>query len=341
LTGLSEAEAQAIDLGDYQGWVFVSKRDTSETIRILRTCVPVKAIANTDIPTLHKADYLDNIKNKLRRIDHHGIAVVENGILEGLVTSSLLLDPPKQQVILIDHNENSQSAEGIEQAEIIEIIDHHRLGSVKTAKPIYVYSRPLGSSCTLVWQHFEMADIEPPKEIASLLLSGILTDTVILKSPTTTSEDILAAELLSRLCGLDIATWGREIFVHAPSLDNANPEDIVSTDLKIYTEHGCRFGISQMEVITLQGLSAIQAAYLSALEKLKTKLHLDWTMLMITDISLEESILLSSYFEPAQVYLRYHTLGDSVWHLPGVLSRKKQLLPEVLRVLELSDALPS
>jgi manganese-dependent inorganic pyrophosphatase len=336
LTGLSVAEAQAIDLQDYQGWVFVSHRDTSETIRILRTSVPVKAIANTQMPTLNKAEYLDTIKSKLRRIDHHGIAVVENGRLCGLVTSSRLVDPPKHQLILIDHNEMAQSIDGVEQAEIIEIIDHHRLGSVKTSKPIYVYARPLGSSCTLVWQHFEMADITPEPDIAALLLAGILTDTVILKSPTTTPEDILAAELLARMANLDISEWGRDIFRHAASLVSSNPDEVVSADMKTYVEYGSKVGIAQVEVVTLEDLSMVKTQYFKALDNLKAKHSLNWAMLMITDISKEESILLSTDFSPANQFMRYHESNTGVWLMPGVLSRKKQLLPEVLRVLELA-----
>lgn len=334
LTGMSAAECENLVIGDFEGWIYVSEVDTAETIRLLRTSIPAGAIACQNLPTFSPNAFLKDVKKTLMNIDHHAIAIVEDGYLKGLVTSSCLIDPPKYQVIMVDHNETAQSAEGIEQAEIIEIIDHHRLGSVRTTKPIYVYSRPLGSSCTLVYQHFQMHDIEPDADIAGLMLSGILTDTVILRSPTTTSEDILAASVLAKIAGLDLAEWGKEIFSHAASLAMSDPSDAVNTDFKVYSEYGYKVGISQMEVITLNDLDQFRAGYIKAIAEQKQKHRLDWAMLLITDIISEKSILLCTEAVEMEALLVYQRLSDGTYYLPGILSRKKQLLPEILRVLE-------
>lgn len=334
LTGMSEGDCNNLDYSNFEGWIYISAVDTAETIRLLRTSIPAKAIADKSLPSVAPWDYLHDVKKTLLSLNHHGVAVVENGKLLGLVTSSCLIDPPKNQVIMVDHNEFNQSAEGIEQADIVEIIDHHRLGSIRTTKPIYVYSRPLGSSCTLIFQHFQMYDIEPTPQIAALLLSGILTDTVILRSPTTTEEDVLAAEVLAKVAGLNLYDWGKNIFSHAASLAIIKPDDAVQTDFKIYQEYGYRVGIAQMEVITLNDLEQYEKSYLEAIERTKQKFALDWAMLMVTDIVSERSILLSSHFPPVSHVLLYHLLEEGVYDLPGVLSRKKQLLPEILRVLE-------
>lgn len=337
LTGMANVDCCHLDLNRFKGWIYVSEVDTAETIRLLRISIPAKAIANKTLPTLRRQDKLADIKRTLMNIDHHGIAVLEGGKLAGLVTGSRLIDPPRHRVIMVDHNEIAHSVDGIEQADVVEIIDHHRLDTIRSATPIYVYADPLGSSCTLVYKHFRAYKLDPPPEIASLLLAGILSDTLILRSPTTTPEDIEAAEELSRLSGLNLNDWGTEIFRHAASLSATDPDEAIARDFKIYKEEGYRVGISQMEVITLRDLSQVRSAFLDSLSRTKEKYSLDWAMLLITDIIEEESILLSTDFAPA-ADLSYHRIAENTFHLPDVLSRKKQLLPEVLYVLKTSRA---
>jgi manganese-dependent inorganic pyrophosphatase len=332
LTGMSHEECEKLDTRGFQGWIYISDVDTSETIRLLRTTIPVKAIAYTRQPTLKASDNLTEVKKILMKLDHHGLAVLDGRKLLGLVSSSCLIDPPKHKVIMVDHNEAAQSVEGIEQAEVIEILDHHRLGAIRTTNPIYVYARPVGSSCTIVYKHFLSSGIQPPPHIAALLLSGILSDTIILRSPTTTPVDTKAAEELAKLAKLNLQDWGTEIFRHAASLSSANPDVAITSDFKIYTEHNYRVGIAQMEVITLNDFSNLETDYLEALNRTKQKFALDWALLMITDIIGEESILLCTDF-PLADNLIYHRLDKHTFHLPGVLSRKKQLLPEILHVL--------
>jgi manganese-dependent inorganic pyrophosphatase len=333
LTGMGSQDCSELDLSGFQGWIFVSEVDTAETIRLLRISIPTKAIANRDLPVLAPDARLDEIKSTFMKLSHHGIAVLQDRKLLGLVTSSCLIDPPRHKVIMVDHNEPAHSVEGLEQAEIIEIIDHHRLDTIRSRTPIYVYADPLGSSCTLVWKLIRGRGLTPPPEIAALLLSGLLSDTIILRSPTTTAEDRVAAEELASLAGLEVQAWGTEIFAHAASLSVTDPDEAVGRDFKVYTESGYRVGIAQIEVITLRDFEETKDAFLEALGKVKEKFSLDWAMLLVTDIIAGESMLLGTPFRLSS-RLIYHRLDEHSFLLPDVLSRKKQLLPEVIYALK-------
>ena len=332
LTGMKDTDCCELDLSGFKGWIFVSEADTAETIRLLRISIPAKALANRDLPVIAPQDNLDSIKRILMKLDHHGVAVVEDCRLLGLVTSSRLIDHPRHRVIMMDHNETAHSVEGIDQADIVEIIDHHKLDTIRSSKPIYVYSDPLGSTCTLVYNLYRPKGIAPPPEIAALLLSGILSDTLILRSPTTTEEDVSAAQKLAEIANMDIQEWGSEIFRQAASLRILEPDTATLQDFKIYKEEGWKVGISQIEVITLKDLDEVKNALLEALSRVRAKFSLDWALLLITDISAGESMLLSTEFRFA-ADLVYHRVDAHTFHLPDVLSRKKQLLPEVLFAL--------
>jgi manganese-dependent inorganic pyrophosphatase len=334
LTGYSKEDTLPFDIGHFKGWIFVSEADTAETIRLLRTSIPVKAIANRDLPLMQRSDFVKKAKDLLKTTNYRGLPVVEDNHLIGLVNSSSLVDPPRKKVIMVDHNEFSQSVDGIENAEICEIIDHHRISMVKTSNPIYIYAKPLGSTCTLVYQHYLSYQLEIPSKIAGLLLAGILADTVILKSPTSTAEDRTAAESLALIAGVDLIEFGKDIFSHTLNLTNTDACHVINEDLKIYTEHDIRIGIAQVEVVTLSDLDDVKDRFLQALEKCRYDLNVHWLMLLVTNILEEDSYLLSSVFPEGEKHLLYEKREEHVYHLPGILSRKKQLLPEILRVLE-------
>jgi manganese-dependent inorganic pyrophosphatase len=334
LTGFNKEDTIPFDISQFKGWLFISEADTAETIRLLRTSVPVKAIANRSLPLIKRTDFVRKAKEMLKTTNYRGLPVVEGNRLYGLVNSSSLVDPPRKKVIMVDHNEFSQSADGIENAEICEIIDHHRINIMKTTNPIYIYAKPLGSTCTLVYQHYLSYKIEIPPRIAALLLAGILTDTVILKSPTSTSEDRTAAEQLARITNLDVTEFGRDIFSHTPNLTNRDAVQVINEDLKIYTEFGITVGIAQVEVVTLSDLDEVKERFLGALEKCRYDLNVQWLMLLVTNILTDDSYLLSSIFPEGEKHLIYEMSSERVYHLPGILSRKKQLLPEILRVLD-------
>lgn len=334
LTGIETGTSVDIDFSSYKGIVYLSDVDTAETVRLLRLCSPVEDIMNRDYLQVQSDDDYDSTKRTLVGSDQRGLPVFTGNRFEGIVTRRCFIERPCKRLILTDHNETDQSIDGANQAEIVEIIDHHRLGAGKTKKPIYVHASPVGSTCTLVWQHYHAFGITPSRDIATLLLSGILSDTVILKSPTTTAEDRAAAKQIAQLAGLNIDTWGKEIFAQNEALTTMAPEQIINGDFKVYEQQDIAVGIGQVEVQTFGELPEIQSALLEALENKKNDQKLDWTMLLVTNVLKQDSELLVTAFPRGEKHLFYTKIEDGLYSLPGVLSRKKQLLPEIFRIID-------
>jgi len=334
LTGINGEADIDIDFSGYKGWVYISELDTAETLRNLQLSIPAKTFIKNDLPHLTEEDYLDSAGDTLLSVDHKGLPVVQDGRLIGILTRSDLIKKVQRELILMDHNELSQAVDGADGSKIVEIVDHHRLGTIKTKTPIDFFAKPVGSTCTLVFQLYKINSQEPDKETAAVLLSGILSDTVILKSPTTTKQDTDAVHELSGIAGLDFEKYGVELFASTDNLKSRKPKDIIETDFKIFNEYEKTVGIGQVEVVNLEELEGVKEKILKGLEIVKNEKGLNWSMLLVTDIIREESVLLTSGFEPAEKLLSYKQSGEKRFYLPGVLSRKKQLLPEVLRVLE-------
>ena len=244
----------------------------------------------------------------------------------------MFLKAPSYKVIMVDHNESRQSISGIESATVVEIVDHHRLDATKTNLPIFIDTEPLGSTCTIVYQMFLRNNIVPDEYTARVMLTGLISDTLILKSPTTTAVDRETAAALAKICKVDIDAFGREMFSHVESLATRNPEKAILSDFKRYTEKGVMMGIGQCEVTTLDDIEDYKATYLSTLENVREKNGLNWAAVMITNVLKEHSILITTGFK-AEKYLPYTKLEDKVFDMPGVMSRKKQLLPEMLYAL--------
>jgi len=334
LTGIKGESDIDIDFTGYKGWVYISELDTAETMRNLQLSIPAKFFMNTNVPQLSETDYLDAAGDILMSVDHKGLPVTNEGRLIGILTRSDIIKKVQKELILMDHNELSQAVDGAETGKIIEIVDHHRLGTIKTKTPIHFFAKPVGSTCTLVYQQYKMNNIEPNQKTAGIMLSGILSDTVILKSPTTTNQDIQAVKELAEIAGLDFEKYGVEVFSSTDSLKSRKTEDIISTDFKVFSEYGKTVGIGQVEVVNLEELDGVKEELLLELGKVKSEKQLVWSMLLVTDIIREESVLLTSGYAPAEKLISYKQSGDRRFYLPGVLSRKKQLLPEILRVLE-------
>jgi manganese-dependent inorganic pyrophosphatase len=334
LTGYEVGETPDVDFSGFAGSVYVSSCDTSETIRMLRLSLPVKQIMDAKPLCLTHDELFDAAKKTLLNTEYHGLPVLRNGRLVGIVTRASFIEKPRRKLILVDHNELSQAVAGAEDAEICEIIDHHRMGAEKTSTPIYIYSKPIGSTCSIVYSHFRMAGIEPDRETALLMLSGLLSDTMLLRSPTTTPEDRLYAPELARLAGVDLQEYGTLMLSLTASLKQADPMQMVTGDFKDYAEGGFLVGVGQVEVGTLADMSEVKANILGALERVCKERKLSWALLLVTDIISERSILLCSSWPAAEKEFPYKRLEENVYDLPGILSRKKQLLPEILRIID-------
>lgn len=337
LTGVMEPQEVDFDFSGYEGTVFVSHTDTAETVRLLRLSSPISSIMNTEYPELTDEHHFDEAKNMLVNSDLRGLPVFSAEEPErflGVVTRRRFIDRPRRKVIMVDHNEADQSIRGIEHAEIIEILDHHRLAAEKTRSPIYIAAKPVGSTCTIIYQHYLQSGIPVNSVTAQVLLAGLLSDTVILKSPTTTAEDRQAAVQLARIAGRTVEEFGEMIFKHTAVLSDLNPDEVIKADFKEYKEWGFKIGIGQVEVSTFQDLEDVLPQYHEALKKVQQTGHLDWTMLLVSNVFREHSKLLCTSLPNAEEKLVFKQESTGLFDLPAILSRKKQVLPEILRVLE-------
>ncbi len=330
----SKKELNEFDIDSYKGTIFVSPFDTAQTARRLSLSPPASYILNKNIKTVTEDNYISDAKELLSQTAFRALPVVnENKELVGIITRSDIIKKFAVKVILVDHNEMNQAINGIETAEILEIIDHHRLGTIKTTYPIFFYSKPVGSSCSLVYQLYQHYNVKISKTIALLLLSGILSDTVVLKSPTTTNEDIKIAKILAEIADKDLEAYGKEMFEITGTLNTRPVNEIVSGDFKIYEEFGVRFGIGQAETVNLNILEEKKREIYEELERTKKEKGLDWVMLLISDIIESNSLLLTTD-HPCDSMLPFERRDNNEFYLPNVLSRKKQLLPTILSILE-------
>lgn len=305
---------------------------------------PCKDAADTNVPKFpangHIRDFLNRI---LRDEDDEYWIVDETGLYYGIARQRDILNPPRLKIILVDHNEPRQSIAALEEAELLEILDHHRLGNPHTHTPIRFTVDIVGSTSTLVSEQTTEAGLSMPPALAGALLAGLLSDTLTLTSPTTTTRDNVAAERLARwafvggspLKGETIQSYGKAVLSAGAGLSNREPEEVVSTDIKTYEAGGFKFAIAQAEVTDLLELSEHLTPLRKAVDNLRDKRGLDFAMLLITDIVRGTSrLIISSSASPVLDDLPYPPLPDGTRDAPGVVSRKKQLLPVVLGLLE-------
>jgi manganese-dependent inorganic pyrophosphatase len=285
----------------------------------------------------------DSLSRILRDETDDYWVVDENGLYLGIARQRDILNPPRLKIILVDHNEPAQSIAAIEEADLVEILDHHRLGNQHTHIPIRFTVDTVGSTSTLVSEQTAEAGLSMPPELAGALLAGLLSDTLILTSPTTTPRDKDAAERLARwafvggspLKGETIESYGTTILSAGAGLSNRDPDEIVSNDVKAYEESGFKFAISQAEVTDLVQLAEYLEPLTNALNTLKDKQGLHFAMLLVTDVVRGSSrLILTSNAPPVLENLPYPPLPDGTRQAKGVVSRKKQLLPVVLGLLE-------
>jgi len=305
--------------------------------------LPCKDVCNTEVPAFKISGRIRDALNRILREEGDDFWVVdENGLYVGVCRQRDVLNPPRLQVILVDHNEPRQALANLEDAELLEILDHHRLGNPSTHTPIRFKVDIVGSTSTLVSEQIEEAGLSAPPQIAGMLLSGLLSDTLVLTSPTTTKRDKKAADRLGRwafvksspLAGETIQSYGQQVLDAGAGLSSREPDEVVSTDLKAYEAGDYRFAIAQAEVTDLLQLTEHLEALNAALKALRDKRALDFAMLMVTDVVRGSSRLLVTDEPPELSDLPYPAQTDGTRLAEGVVSRKKQLLPVVLGLLE-------
>jgi len=305
--------------------------------------MPSHEAADTGVPQFKSGTRIrDAINRVLREERNYFFVVDENNKYIGVSRQRDILNPPRVNVVLVDHNEREQAVGALDEADLVEIIDHHRLGNPDTREPINFSTEVVGSTSTIISERIEEAGFSAPPEIAAVLLSGVVSDTLLLTSPTTTDRDHKAAERLGRwafswdssLKGETVESFGEDVLKAGAGLSTRDPEEIVTTDLKTYHSGGMEFGIAQAEVTDLMQVNKHLQELEDALEKLRERQNLDFTMLMVTDVVRGSSRLIIINPPPTFDGLPYPTQSDGTRLAEGVVSRKKQLLPVVLSLLE-------
>jgi len=305
--------------------------------------LPIQQAVDTNVPKVNASTRIRDVLDRLLREEGDEFWVIdENGRYLGICRQKDLLNPPRIRVILVDHNEAQQSIPALEEAQLLEILDHHRLGNPSTHIPIKFTVDIVGSTSTLVSEKIETAGLSAPPALAGMMLAGLLSDTLILNSPTTTDRDRVAAERLGKwafvggsiLSGETILTFGQKVVVAGSGLSARTPAEVVSTDMKVYHSGHYQFAISQAEVSDLYEVTDNLARLQSALKDLRERKGLSFAMLMVTDVVRGSSRLLMDNPPPLLDNLPYTPMQDGTRLAEGMVSRKKQLLPVVLGLLE-------
>jgi len=305
--------------------------------------LPALQATTTKVPKFQATTRIRDVLNRLLREEGDEFWVLdETGRYLGICRQRDLLNPPRLRLVLVDHNEAQQAVASLDEADLLEILDHHRLGNPSTHVPIKFTVDIVGSTSTLVSERIEAAGLSAPPELSGMMLAGLLSDTLILTSPTTTERDREAAERLARwafvggsvLMDETIQSFGQKVLQAGAGLGARSPREVVSTDMKIYRTERYQFAIAQAEVSDLYELSEHLEQLNAALDGLREGKGLDFAMLMVTDVVRGSSRLLTVNAPPILDDLPYPPQADGTRLATGVVSRKKQLLPVVLGLLE-------
>lgn len=308
--------------------VLVSPYSTSPTSMLIAYSIPVSSMGDKDIRTVGINDTVSKIKEILKEAHCKYLPVVdeENKVI-GIISEHDLLHEPNIEVILVDHNELSQAIEGVENYTIQEVVDHHRIGAIPTKNPITFINRPVGSTSTQIAGMYKEYKIPIPKDIASLLLCGILSDTLILQSATTTDIDRETAEYLSSITDLDIKEIGNEILIAGSNVKGRDASELIHQDMKEYDEGKYAYTASQIEVGNPKEILERKAEFLAELEIERRSHKALFACLLVTDITKLSSHLLIVCDSKFEQFINFPKKEDNVYYLQGVVSRKKQLVP--------------
>lgn len=330
-SGFRPSEAIIHAAGKNGTSILVTDRDTASTTQLIRGARSIQSAVSTEFLSFSPETKLQAIKEKLKSNRDQVLFPVcdtETNRLIGVFSRADLVNPERPRLILVDHNEFSQAVTGADEADIIEVLDHHRLsGNLVTKEPIQFINKTVGSTCTIVGSAFRGYQIEPSRSIAICICAGIISDTLNLTSPTTTEEDRAVLEWASGLAGIDVAKFKEDFFSAGSVLRGSNIAEAVGSDRKEFEESGYRISISQVEEIGFDYFWPAREALQEELRNLIKEQNLDLACLMITDITLNDSILLIEAPVEIRQKIGYPRKDSHLFVLKGVVSRKKQLFP--------------
>jgi manganese-dependent inorganic pyrophosphatase len=307
------------------------------TVQLMTMSEPVSSIMTTSCPTVGLYTPMAEVRSKIVESDYRSVIVIDSDSrLIGFITRTDLLKPVRKMAILVDHNELSQAVDGIEEAEILEIIDHHRVGDISTTAPIYVYNDPVGSTCTVVAGIMFLYQTHIPKEIASILLSGILSDTLLLTLSTTTERDRVAAQRLTEIAGIDIQAYAKELLHESINIEDKSAAELIAADFKEFLIGGKKLGISQMMSLDCAEIDARERELVAELERLRSANNYDLTVLLVLNPlgKGQERILLRGETWIVEKAFNVKVVNDTCT-VSRVMSRKKDFIPAIGQVLSM------
>lgn len=326
--------------------LIVSPYDSATTAWVIRTASTIGTLVDRKFPSINADVRISELRKKFAASSAAAFIVVDDeGRLQGIITKTDLIKPVKTRLVLVDHNEMTQAVSGAEQVTITEIIDHHRLGSLNTPQPILFLNEPVGSTCTIVADLFRREGLTPTPQIAGIMMSGIISDTLHLNSPTTTEKDTDILQWLSGIAGENSRELADVIFSSGSVILTNPPEKVIRTDFKIYDEDSARFAVSQVEELGFGNFWKHARNLADALEDIRKNEHLLFACLLVTDVNTQNSLLLVKGEPEFVSRINYpHVEKDEIFDMPGVVSRKKQLIPYIgslIKEMQTDGAMPS
>lgn len=322
--------------------IIATTYDTYTAARLINQSMPISYFMTREhLITFNSDDYIDEIREVMASKRHRDFPILDkDGRYLGMISRRNLLGAKGKQVILVDHNEKNQAVAGIENAEILEIIDHHRLGTIQTMSPVFFRNQPLGCTATIIYQMYQEADIKVEPKIAGLLCSAIVSDTLLFRSPTCTPVDEMAARALADIAGIDIEKYAMEMFSAGSNLKDKSDEEIFYQDFKRFTSGKVTIGVGQITSLNGGELDKLKGRMEAFMEKALENNGLDMIFFMLTNILTETTELIcegqgalqlaGKAFHQDIELLEEEGLKEPVLRLPGVVSRKKQLIPELM-----------
>ena len=309
--------------------------DTYAAGKLISQCAPISYyMTRDDILKFTLVTPVADVLRVMAKVRHRYFPILdEDGKYCGMVSRRNVIALRKRRIILVDHNEATQAVEGFDQAEILEIIDHHRIGSLETSGPVYFRNQPVGCTATIITQMYDENGVDIPPQIAGLLLAAILSDTLAFRSPTCTPVDENAAKRLAKIAGVDIEEFSTEMFEAGEKLDGKTPEEVFLQDFKVFMCGDIRFGVAQGSYMTRKNLQAAQTLLQPYLEEARNKQNVEDLYMLLTDVPKEESVVICTGRYAAEVLsngFESRPAADGSWTLPGVVSRKKQFIPAMM-----------
>ena len=309
--------------------------DTYAAGKLISQCAPISYyMTRDDILKFTLVTPVADVLRVMAKVRHRYFPILdEDGKYCGMVSRRNVIALRKRRIILVDHNEATQAVEGFDQAEILEIIDHHRIGSLETSGPVYFRNQPVGCTATIVTQMYDENGVTIPQKTAGLLLAAILSDTLVFRSPTCTPIDVNAANRLAKIAGVDINEFANEMFEAGEKLDGKTAEEVFLQDFKVFMCGDIRFGVAQGSYMTRKNLQAAQALLQPYLEEARNKQNVEDLYMLLTDVPKEESVVICTGRYAAEVLsngFESRPAADGSWTLPGVVSRKKQFIPAMM-----------